>query len=56
MWLQERTELLVWPILAGLILLVLASGDGILNADSHSGPVQLKNIAQAAGVHFSASR
>ena len=52
MFSQTGAKLIAWPLLAGLLWLVLANGGGALNVSSQSAPVQLKNIAQAAGVHF----
>jgi hypothetical protein len=52
MWIRRRTKWLVWPLLTGVAGLFLVRAVGSFNAGSPSAPVKLKNIAQAAGVHF----
>jgi enediyne biosynthesis protein E4 len=52
MFSQTRAKLLAWLLLAGLLWLALANGGGAINISSQSAPIQLKNIAQAAGIHF----
>jgi len=49
---QVRAEVIVCPLLAGLIWLVFASADGALIEGPQLTPVRLKNIAPTAGVHF----
>jgi hypothetical protein len=52
MWSPVRRRLQLWPLIAVLIWIVLASADSALNPGPHPPPVQLKNIAPTAGVHF----
>jgi hypothetical protein len=52
MWLRVRAEVIVWPILAGLVGLVLVSaGSPRVNGPPPT-PAQFKNIAAETGVHF----